>query len=935
MSELCKACGAAVPEDAYKCEYCGTAVIKKTNRFCRICGTPYGEGVRFCRKCGTLTGRPQSTKADPSSAPLANRRPTQTVRGKASVSAPVMAIKKKSPFTVILVSLLLFALVIAAVTAGISRCGDDSVNTKNGLTNITYSEKELSAPGTKVSVSPDTHAVQAGEVALDFGPFNLYGESTVEVKELPQKTDSRTGVTVKGYDFSLVDDASGEVVSEFPTLIDVTVPCTASLNEYAFIQHYDPETDQWRIIDSVRDYENNTLTFQTTHFSVYGESKIVLGSEYSVGENGETMIPSQSFAYVGGYNGPLTEVYFVSADLDRFMASIDFEKLKEILKSCKVYPHDMATALMGLGNDAANVLDLKATNTLINTMMRADTGLEKWAKSIKLVGSALVFAKVAYQLYMGGEIETVAYINAVNLTETLLTVAGLALGSEALLMMATVVFLSNTVYSLATLEMTTIQEQGYINFNDGLGAVFFAESMNVTPRDMPSLSQAYYAPSGPIILDRGGKGFARALDAIYDHYYDKPADLQKAVDKLINGYVNCFWDSKQLTDQDRVRYAYYHEKYDENNPPRWIQPSAEAIQGYKDKFREKLMSDIKPLMKEFAERVLHDLKLKLRDTIEKEYVPFLNTVVTVQAGINSLAPANTTFDKTVYARDYDMRFSPELTPYWVSADDYIRDYRPRVRTDSDEIYKSTVYNFLQIGDPAEIEFMDESGTSDDFYAPIDWTAFPAGKIAVTPKQDDMGSIAYYDNADVLSSDYEKDMGRLLLQKGRIKLTADQKGICKLQASGTVTEKSDPPSDPTYYTTESSTIQSGDLTIDFGLGEGDVCNVSGSIVRSAVSEDVEKDSGDFWSVEEYWISESSASYTVKGMGKVSYRTTYDDEYGTIRLMVLSFDSVQISGNGSYKLTYKYITGNDSRSEIKDDTSTPINETDSLVLEFIVD
>lgn len=70
------------------------------------------------------------------------------------------------------------------------------------------------------------------------------------------------------------------------------------------------------------------------------------------------------------------------------------------------------------------------------------------------------------------------------------------------------------------------------------------------------------------------------------------------------------------------------------------------------------MSDIKPLMKEFSERVLYDLKLKLRDTIEKEYVPFLNTVITIQAEVNSSSANKVTFDKTVYGTNYDMRFSP-------------------------------------------------------------------------------------------------------------------------------------------------------------------------------------------------------------------------------------------------------------------------------------
>lgn len=734
MSELCKACGAKIREGENICEYCGTVVPKKPSRFCRKCGTSYSEGALFCRKCGTLTSEHPAQDKAVNKTPMqyTNRKQPQTIRTSAPASVPAPAIRRKSPLAAIIASVLIFAIIIGAVTVGVNKCGEEATNGNSGLTNITYTEKELSIKGAQVSVSPESPIAAAGDVTLDFGAFNLYGESTLEVKALPQKNDSRTGVTVTAYDFTLTDNASHETVSEFPTLVDITIPCTAAADEYAFVQYYDRNTKEWQIIDSRRNYENNTLTFQTTHFSIYGESKMILGTQYSMGPAGEPTLPSQSFAYIGGYDGPLTEVYFVSADLDKLMASLDYDTMIEILKSCKVYPHDMATALMGLGNDAANVLDLSATNKLVNTMLRADSGLENWSKSIRLVGSALVFAKVAYQLYIGGEAETVAYVNAVNIAESLLTVAGVALGSEALLMMATAVFISNTVYSLATLEVTTIQEQGYINFNDGLGVVFYAESMNVEPKETVSLSQDYYIPSGPIMLDRGGKGFARALDAIYIHYKEKPADLQKAVDKLINGYVNCFWDSRKLTDADRVRYAYYKDGYNESNPQIWIQPTADAIQGYKDKFRAKLMSDIKPLMKDFSERVLYDLKLKLRDTIEKQFVPLLNTVITIQAEVKSSSANKVTFDKTAYGTGYDMRFSPMLTPFWVSDEAYMTDYNPQARG-GDEIYKSTVYNFLQIGDPAEIELMNKNGSDsdkDDFYAAIDWKAFPNGKIVI-------------------------------------------------------------------------------------------------------------------------------------------------------------------------------------------------------------
>lgn len=736
MSLYCTTCGALIKDDCNFCESCGTAVVKTEKKTCKNCGTLCNEEAKFCRICRTpLEDKITSDAVAKLSSNCLNDINSEDSNSPAKpiitrgINRNKLTVKRKSSVIAVMASVLVLALVVTSVSIGVKKCDKEIGNDDIKLTNITYSENELKVTGTKINVSPENPVATEGEVIVDFGAFILYGESTLEVKTLAEKSDSRTGVTVQAYDFSLSDNTSGEMLSKFPTLVDITIPCTASADEYAFVQYYNKETKGWQIIDSKRDYKNNTLTFQTTHFSIYGESKMILGSEYNFNPTDGTEIPSQSFSYVGGYDGPLTEVYFVSADLDKLMDSLDFDKMIEILNSCRVYPEDMATALMGLGNDAANVLDLNVTNKLINTILRAESGIQNWANSIRLVGSALVFAKVAYQLYIGGDVATVAYINAVNLTEALLTVAGVALGSNVLLTMAMVVFLSNTVYAMATLEVTSIQEEGYINFNDGLGAVFYAESMHVAPRELVSLSQPYYTPSGPIVLDRGGKGFARALDSIYVYYNDKPADLQKAVENLINEYVDCFWDSKNLTDADRVKYAYYKEKYDAENPPIWVQPSSAAIEGYKNKFREKLMSDIKPLMKEFSERVLYDLKLELRYTIEKEYVPFLNTVITVQGEVK--ADRNTTFDKTEYGTDYSMRFSPQQSPFWVSTDDYNTNYNPHTRADSNEIYKSTVYNFLQLGDPAEIEFTDEVGQESSFYAEIDWSTFPAGSITLT------------------------------------------------------------------------------------------------------------------------------------------------------------------------------------------------------------
>ena len=99
------------------------------------------------------------------------------------------------------------------------------------------------------------------------------------------------------------------------------------------------------------------------------------------------------------------------------------------------------------------------------------------------------------------------------------------------------------------------------------------------------------------------------------------------------------------------------------------------------------------------------------------------------------------------------------------------------------------------------------------------------------------------------------------------------------------KKSDPPSHPARFTFWVKTIQSDGLLIEGGLREGDACTINGRLQYTARSEDVEKDSGDYWSVTESWISETNAGYTITGTGKVSYMSTFDNNLGNIRLMVL--------------------------------------------------
>ena len=123
MPEVCRECGAQISEGENICEYCGTAVPKKQNRFCRKCGTQNSEGALFCRKCGTVTGTHAVPNTSEHSAPA--QRPNPTRIQAVPESAP--ALRRKSPLAAIIASVLVLAVLIGAITAGINQCGGETI----------------------------------------------------------------------------------------------------------------------------------------------------------------------------------------------------------------------------------------------------------------------------------------------------------------------------------------------------------------------------------------------------------------------------------------------------------------------------------------------------------------------------------------------------------------------------------------------------------------------------------------------------------------------------------------------------------------------------------------------------------------------------------------------------------------------------------------
>ena len=238
-------------------------------KYCANCGNKLHTGARFCAKCGAAV-----LDAPANHVPAAQPKPVPQSRPKAEAqpqkSTPPVAISKRksssaqirnggrNTLCIVLSVLLVIQIVAVALYGwpGFAVGGGIKLPSARKSDSFTLQEGQT-------AVSTD------GGVTVDFGPYNAMDGERVSVKELSADSDSIEGGTRTAYDIS-----AGER-TEFDGLLTITLPYDESGADAAdeegsvLAEYYNPETDQWELVDYTVNTTDNTVTITTDHLSAY------------------------------------------------------------------------------------------------------------------------------------------------------------------------------------------------------------------------------------------------------------------------------------------------------------------------------------------------------------------------------------------------------------------------------------------------------------------------------------------------------------------------------------------------------------------------------------------------------------------------------------------------------------------------------------------
>lgn len=238
-------------------------------KFCTNCGKELHTGARFCAKCGAevidlpvkTASEIQSKSVDKQEHKLEaqTQEYTPTVATPKTKSTPVPKMKSGRNTLCIVLSVLLFiqtTVVALYGWPGFMVGGGVKLPSIQKIDSFTVQEGQT-------AVSTDKG------VMIDFGPYNSMEGEKVSIKELSEDKDSIEGGTRTAYDIS-----AGER-TEFDGLLTITLPYVESETDPSdeegsvLAEYYNPETDQWELVDYTVNTTDNTVTITTDHLSAY------------------------------------------------------------------------------------------------------------------------------------------------------------------------------------------------------------------------------------------------------------------------------------------------------------------------------------------------------------------------------------------------------------------------------------------------------------------------------------------------------------------------------------------------------------------------------------------------------------------------------------------------------------------------------------------
>ncbi len=254
---ICPKCGANIADDSKFCVRCGSKIEKVAENVCPGCGTVLKPGTKFCTKCGMKQGdgaapqpAPQAAAPKPQPAPQAAAPKPQPApqaaapKPQPAPQQPAAKPAKKSHVGLIIVLVILFLLIVAAVGAGFYLLNNTGILSNLGVISETDENGEKDADSDVTSGDVDD---VKGDVELLEPAEELAEQARQEYEEgndidgaIPHGADAINQYMTVAEENNLKEEAQEGIDNIYGTYIDSVIRyCDNIKNQGAYAAGYE------------------------------------------------------------------------------------------------------------------------------------------------------------------------------------------------------------------------------------------------------------------------------------------------------------------------------------------------------------------------------------------------------------------------------------------------------------------------------------------------------------------------------------------------------------------------------------------------------------------------------------------------------------------------------------------------------------------------
>ncbi len=542
--------------------------------YCKQCGSNIPENAKFCRSCGTQV----STAAEPQRSVYAPEHPANVQEHpapflKQSSKKPKRSSRKLLISAIAVLLVIVLAVVILPKIGGSPETGVNTDSNALDLSAFSYTEKDYKANVKKLTVSEENPVASAYDVTIDFGEYGIDKSETLQIRELPEKTDKSNGVKVIAYDFDLGSQ------SLFDDVITIAIPYDEKYvekgaeGECVGAKYYNRDTGEWEGVLYEVDAEKQQVLIYTTHLSTYGVFQV---------KNENTRK-----AYI-------TDVYAIAGMMN---TGKSFEVLQELADS-----GEPGNAAFEAGFEAINTVtgNTGTAITAITLGGQYDGALvEALDNGSQHLGLALAVVQTCYDFTYNFSDDAGKLSTLSNLVKNIANNAVGYLGSSAL----KVGFAGIAVFDII---LSTVQSDMVELKLENIGDVY----------------QYYNDVEAP----RSNKEWRTIMIRILNENQDDPQMAQQLINREIDDYCNRFWELgygkvKEIAGVSGKKYS-----FDERE---WTKDREVLTQQYRAHLLARLQAPMisarKYLLNKAMEQAQREFEKQLR-SLQRE----LNKTVSVQ-----------------------------------------------------------------------------------------------------------------------------------------------------------------------------------------------------------------------------------------------------------------------------------------------------------------